>query len=58
MQCDDEFVVGVLVVPKELMHSWKEYKERLEKNQLTLETINTIFMLNEMGDVIVTMASG
>ncbi len=56
MQVEDEIVLGILVVPKETMKSWADYKARIEKNQLTLETINTIFMLNEMGDVIVTMA--
>ena len=55
MQHDDNFIIGVLTVPVEKMKSWSEYKKHLKKNHLSLETINTIFLMDENGNVVATM---
>lgn len=56
MQHDDNYVIGVFEAPIEKMNSWLDYKKLLVENKLTLESINTIFMLNEDGEILVTMS--
>jgi len=56
MLVQENVVIAIMVIPAERMENWQDYQKSLAANQLRMETVNTMFMLDNDGNVVVTMA--